>query len=193
MNWCRAALLSLLLVMANAGAALADDAEQQIGEFIPSKSPQPAPEVSFVDAEGKTVPLSQFKGMAVLVNLWATWCQPCIEEMPALDRLQESLGDKLTVLAISQDHGGSKIVQPFVNKLGLKNLKIFLDPKAKFGDAFKVYGLPTSILIDDAGKVRGRVVGIADWDDDEVRAKIEPFLSSTQPTEPGPALKSSAR
>jgi thiol-disulfide isomerase/thioredoxin len=191
MNWCRAALLSLLLVMMNTASALAaDNAEQQLGEFIPTKTPQPAPDVSFVDADGKMVPLSQFKGKPVLVNLWATWCQPCVEEMPALDRLQESLGDKLTVLAISEDHGGSKVVQAFVNKLGFPNLKIFLDPSGKFGDAFKVYGLPTSIMIDDAGKVRGRVVGIADWDDDAVRAKIAPFLT---PTDSGDTLKSSSR
>jgi len=193
MNWCRAALV-LLVVVAGAGPADAKDNDSglgHLGEFIPLKSPQPAPDVSFIDADGKSVPLSQFKGKPVLVNLWATWCHPCVEEMPLLDALQKSLGDKLTVLAISEDRGGTKVVQPFVDKLGLANLKIFLDPTGAFGDAFKVEGLPTSILIDDAGNVRGRVLGEAEWDTPKMLSIIEPYFSAKN--KPGEPVKASAR
>jgi thiol-disulfide isomerase/thioredoxin len=192
MKGCRAALVSLLLLVGAVGSVAADDSgsgRMKLGEFIPTPTPRPAPAVSFVDAAGKTFPLSQFKGKPVLVNLWATWCRPCVEEMPSLNGLQQRLGDRLTVLAISEDRGGNKVVQRFVDRLGLTNLKIFLDPEGAFGRAFAVHGLPTTILIDVTGKVRGRILGQADWSAPKMLDAIKPFLS---PKEPSATAKRSA-
>jgi thiol-disulfide isomerase/thioredoxin len=178
---CAAALMILLLVQ-TAGSAAEGEAgapnRAQLGEFVPASRPFPAPSVSFSDPAGNTVGLSDFRGTAVLVNLWATWCEPCLREMPSLDRLQSRFGGRITVVAISEDRGGSKIVEPFIAKLGLKSVKTYLDPKSAVGQAFEVRGLPTSLLIDREGKVAGRVEGAADWDSPKILGPIEPLLTA---------------
>ena len=188
------ALLALLPYLpAAVPIARAEPAADQapLGQFVPSSPPRPAPQIGFTDPDGKAVSLGDFAGKLVLVNLWATWCAPCRREMPSLDRLQTRLGDKITVLAISEDMGGSKAVAPFVAHLGLKALKTYLDPKNAVDQAFKVDGLPTSLLIDRQGRVLGRVEGEAEWDSPKMLAVIEPFLApddivktSLQPAHP---------
>jgi thiol-disulfide isomerase/thioredoxin len=112
-----------------------------------------------------------------LLNLWATWCGPCRREMPSLERLQTRLGDKIKVLAISEDIAGNKAVAPFVAKLGLKAIKTYLDPKSTLTQAFKVDGLPTTFLIDRRGQILGRVEGEAEWDSSKMLSVIEALLS----------------
>jgi thiol-disulfide isomerase/thioredoxin len=145
---------------ASAGVTPADTA---IGKFTPLDTPLPAPEVSFTDHSGATVRLADFRGHAVLVNLWATWCGPCVKEMPSLARLQAKLGD-LTVLAISEDRRGAELVDPFLAKLAITGLATYLDPKSAVGHAFGVVGLPTSFLIDRDGRILGALEGGAEWD-----------------------------
>jgi thiol-disulfide isomerase/thioredoxin len=171
------AAIVLLLTLSPAPAA--EDGKMRIGEFIPLTPPQPAPEVSFTDADGNPATFADFKGRPILVNLWATWCEPCLREMPSLDRLRAKFDDKLTVLAISEDRGGGKIVNPFVAKLELGKLKIYLDPKSDVGRAFGVRGLPTSIVIDAEGRVVGRVEGAAEWDSAKMLGVIEPLLKAS--------------
>jgi thiol-disulfide isomerase/thioredoxin len=133
-------------------------------QFIPTNPPRPAPEIGFADSAGKSLSLADFRGRIVLVNLWATWCEPCIREMPSLDRLRAALPDRdLAIVVVSQDRGGDKVVAPFFTKLGLK-LETYLDPKSTVGHAFEVRGLPTTILIDREGRELGRVEGALDWD-----------------------------
>lgn len=175
-----AALLALVMVLpaaiSTARAELAAD-QAPLGQFVPATPPQPVPKVDFTDAAGRAVSLDDFAGKLVLVNLWATWCAPCRREMPSLEQLQTRLGDKLAILAISEDIGGSKAVAPFVAKLGLKALKVYLDPKNAVSQAFKVDGLPTSLLIDRRGRVLGRVEGEADWVSPKMLAVIGPLLT----------------
>ncbi len=172
-----AVLLAVLLALPGGfSIAPAVGAEAPLGQFIPASPPRPSPQVSFSDPTGKAVSLEDFAGKLVLVNLWATWCAPCREEMPSLARLQTRLGDKITILAISEDMGGGKAVEPFIAKLGLKEVKTYLDPKNAVGQAFKVDGLPTSFLIDRQGRVLGRVEGGAEWDSPKMLAVIEPLL-----------------
>ena len=178
------AALLLPLVLAGAGTAVENGAltpeRPQLGEFIPNSPPMPAPTISLVDLAGNTISLSEFAGRLVLINLWATWCEPCLREMPSLERMQSRLGDKITVVAISQDRGGGKTVEPFINKLGLKSFKTYLDPKSDAGRAFKVAGLPTSILIDRDGKVLGRVEGAAEWDSPKLLGVLKSFLGGDE-------------
>jgi thiol-disulfide isomerase/thioredoxin len=171
--------LALLLALPIGGRAVEPGASEpvRLGEFVPVSPPQPAPHISFGDLAGNTVDLSEFKGKLVLVNLWATWCEPCLREMPSLERMQSQLGDKIAVAAISEDRGGGKIVGPFVAKLGLKFVTAYLDPKSTVGRAFSVQGLPTSILIDRSGRVVGRVAGAAEWDSAEMLEILKSFLS----------------
>jgi thiol-disulfide isomerase/thioredoxin len=147
-----------------------------LGQFTPLDPPRPAPEASFADRDGTPRRLVDFRGRWVLVNLWATWCAPCVREMPSLDRLQAKLGSRLTVLAISEDRGGASVVDPFLDKLGLAALAIYLDPKGGVGQALGAQGLPTSLLIDDQGRLRGSLEGAAEWDSPKMVATLERYL-----------------
>ena len=175
---------AILLVASTIGpVARADDTDQmKLGEFIPAASPQPTPEISLTDLDGKPIALDDFKGKVVLLNLWATWCQPCIKEMPSLVDLQKKFGSALTVVAVSEDHGGEVIVKLFVQKLGLDALKIGLDPKSTAARAFEARGLPSSFLIGADGKVLGKVEGAADWSSDKLRAAIAKYLPAAKPS-----------
>jgi thiol-disulfide isomerase/thioredoxin len=172
--------LVLLLALSSAAA----DEKLRLGEFIPVSPPQPVPEVAFTDADGKPASLADFAGKPTVVNLWATWCQPCLKEMPSLERLQAKLAGKMTVAAVSQDRAGGKLVNPFVAEQKLQGLKIYLDPKGDVARAFEVRGLPTSIVLNRAGRVVGKVEGPAEWDADKMMAVLGPLLDS-----PGGALQ----
>jgi thiol-disulfide isomerase/thioredoxin len=170
--------VAVALLLAVAVAFAAGPAEFKAGEFIPLKPPQPAPEVAFTDTAGNPAAFADFKGKLLLVNLWATWCQPCLREMPSLEKLQASQGDLLTVVAISEDRGGAKVVEPFVAKLGLDKVKVYLDPKSEVGHVFAVRGLPTTVVIDPKGQLVGRVEGAAEWDMPKMLMALKPFLPS---------------
>ena len=184
MRWSRAFASLFLLILAGGGSPAEDRPGEPerapLGEFIPASPLLPAPAISFVDLAGNTVSLSEFTGKIVLVNLWATWCEPCLREMPSLERVQSRLGDKIAVVAISEDHGGSKTVEPFIDKLGLKSVKIYLDPKSAIERALKVRGLPTSFLIDREGRVLGRVEGAAEWDAPKLLEILKSFLGDDE-------------
>src|SRR5258707_9625974 len=170
--------VAVALLVALSAAAAAEEEKLRLGEFIAESAPQPAPETAFTDADGKPVSFADFKGKPVVVNLWATWCKPCLQEMPSLDRLQAKLDDKLAIVAVSEDRGGAQRVGPFVAAMGLQKLKIYLDPQSDVGHAFNVRGLPTSIVIDARGRVVGRVEGAAEWDSEAMLAALKPFLES---------------
>lgn len=141
-------------------------------KFTPTL-PRPAPDLAFVDAEGRTARLDDFVGQTVLLNLWATWCAPCVKEMPALDRLQAKLGGAdFQVIALSLDAKGAEVVDPFFEKAGLTSLAKYYDPTSAAMEAFRPPGLPTSILIDAQGREIGRVLGDAAWDSPEAEALI---------------------
>jgi len=181
MKWTVAAALVFLLAAPALGAADEGEADMpdrtKLGEFVPSSQPFTAPAISLADTNGHSVELSELRGKLVLVNLWATWCEPCLREMPSLERLQSRLGERIAVLAVSEDRGGNKTVEPFIAKLGLKSVKIYIDPKSEVGHAFGARGLPTSFLIDREGKVLGRVEGAAEWDSPKILGVLEHLLS----------------
>ena len=137
-----------------------------IDNFIAAREILPAPATPFLDEAGQTLTLERFRGKVVVLNLWATWCTPCVAEMPMLDRLQRQLdGLGVVVVALSIDHGGPKMVKDFFQEHGIKNLGVYVDPTMHAQSDFRVIGLPTTILIDREGRDRGRIVGPAEWDD----------------------------
>lgn len=161
-----------------------------LGEFTPLDPPRPAPALSFESRDGKTLHLADFRGRVVLVNLWATWCAPCVREMPSLDRLQARLGDRLAVLAISEDRGAGHVVEPFLEKLGLERLVVYLDPATAAQQAFAVRGLPSSFLIDRDGRILGSLEGAAEWDAPAMVQRLERYL---KPGEDSGLIKTSAK
>jgi thiol-disulfide isomerase/thioredoxin len=133
--------------------------------FVFKDTPTALPPFTFTDAEGNDRTLDDWRGKVVLLNLWATWCAPCIREMPHLDRLKASLGsNKFDVLAISVDRGGPAKPRAFRDKAKIKHLKFYQDPTAKLGFALKVIGMPVTLLLDTQGREIGRLVGPAEWD-----------------------------
>lgn len=148
------------------------------GSFLPPEGRQPVPALVFLDAEGREVPLSEFRGRVVLLNLWATWCGPCVREMPSLDALQVRLGGPdFAVVALSQDRGGAEVVRKFYEDYDLANLDVWLDKANAAGRALKTRGLPTTVLIDAQGREVGRVEGAEEWDAPEMVERIEAVIA----------------
>ncbi len=148
-----------------------------VTNFTPFDPLRPAPEATFADDGGKEVRLADFRGKVVLLNFWATWCVPCVTEMPALDRLQAALGAAgLEVVALSQDRDGVPAVVRFYEKYDFGNLAIYVDPKAAVATGLKIGVLPTTLLIDREGRLVGQLVGAAEWDAPEAQALIRHYL-----------------
>ena len=132
-----------------------------------------ASDVGFTDAEGSPLTLADFKGKGVVVNLWATWCGPCVREMPSLNRLQEQVAaDDILVVTISSDREGMAKVAPFMAKHGLDNLDPYLDPKGDFTRSLSGRGLPRTYIFNAAGELAASYVGPAEWDAPELVAAV---------------------
>ncbi len=142
-----------------------------------------APALSFKGPDGQAMTLADFKGRALALNLWATWCVPCRAEMPSLDRLQaKSGGPAFEVVAVNVDTARLDRPAAFLNEIGVKNLKRYADPS---GDAFETLrlagsalGLPTTLLIDADGCQLGVVAGPANWESADAAAAVK-ALSGT--------------
>ena len=146
--------------------------------------PVPAPEAAIQDGDGKSLTLAVFWGRVVLLNFWATWCAPCVHEMPTLDAVQADLRDEgLAVVAVSLDRGGRKVVAPFYAAHELDNLEIYLDPKGSFARAYGMRGLPTTMLVDRQGRIVGAMQGPADWDGPEAVDLIRHYLNQATPAD----------
>lgn len=146
--------------------------------FAIDAAPKPLPEVQFVDGDGRPRALADFRGRMVLLNIWATWCAPCRREMPTLDRLQAELGGPdFEVVALSLDRAGSGVVRTFYDEVGVKHLALYTDSSGRAARELHARGLPTTLLIDRAGRELGRLVGPAEWDTAEMVAFIRSHLA----------------
>lgn len=125
------------------------------------------PEVAFSTADGGEKTLAEFAGRGVLVNFWATWCAPCVREMPELDHIKKELAPAgIDVIAVSMDRGGHKAVGDFYKRLEIKNLESLV-ATAKDGSTLKIRGLPTTLLIDPKGREVARIVGLFKYESPE--------------------------
>jgi thiol-disulfide isomerase/thioredoxin len=155
------------------GPAAGPEFRGALGPFVLHPAPASVPDLSFTGGDGKPLTLADFKGRVVLLNLWATWCGPCVEEMPSLDRLQARLGGPdFTVLALSLDRQGPSLVAPFLEKLAVRNLAMYLDTGNAAMRALKIRGLPTTVLLDRDGREVGRIEGAAAWDSPAAEALV---------------------
>lgn len=143
-----------------------------------SKAGSELPDYLFRDAEGKELSLARFKGNPILVNLWATWCAPCVAEMPQLDRIAAShTNSGLQVLPISQDIMEADKVLGFFNAKGFRHIQPWLDADNAFGFGYGGGVLPLSVLYSREGKEVARVVGAPDWESAEAQALLEEAIN----------------
>ena len=141
--------------------------------------PLDLPEFTFAGADGKPKSLADFRGKIVLLNIWATWCVPCREEMPALDALETKLGGKdFAVVAVNIDKGGPEKAAAFLKETGATHLTLYTDASGKLFSTLKAVGMPTTLLIDRDGKEIARLVGPADWASPEAVAVIEAAIAA---------------
>ena len=128
----------------------------------------PAPAFTFPGLDGKMVSLTDYKGKVVFLNIWATWCPPCREEMPSMEKLYQRLkGEDFEILAVSVDATGARAVGPFMKKLGL-GFPALLDTGGKIQNLYGTTGLPESYIIGREGVVEEIVIGPKDWSTPEV-------------------------
>ena len=138
------------------------------------EAPRELPELRFVGGEQNAVALSDFRGRTVLLNLWATWCPPCVEEMPMLDALQAELGGpNFEVVALSVDRGGVAPIRAFYERIDVERLDVYVDPSAMAVEELGALGLPTTLLIDPNGREIARLAGPAVWNSPAMIAFLE--------------------
>ncbi|MGH8434383.1 MAG: redoxin family protein [Pseudomonas sp.] len=171
-------LIALFLSSGSQGAEQTAEISTRAGLII-WPEPKPVSEVTFVDGEGKPHRLADFKGKVVLLNVWATWCGPCRQEMPTLDRLQAKLGGSdFQVLALSIDQDGVQVVRDFYREIGIQHLKLYIDDSAQAIQCLDVFGLPATLVLDRQGREVGRKLGAAEWDSPEVIEYLQEVIAS---------------
>ncbi len=145
--------------------------------FIVADKLMAAPQSVFLDERGNEVTFSDFKGKVILVNLWATWCAPCIKEMPDLNDLQKAMeGTNFQIILISENQDGIESSIKFLKDNNISHLKTYIDPKRKIARTLKANALPTSVLFDQNGNEVGRLVGPALWNSEDAMNMINYFL-----------------
>jgi peroxiredoxin len=169
-------LLVLLVVPGLTAAQPKDSDPFKALELIRPSRVQPAKEFTAPTPDGKSLRLSDSKGKVVFLNFWATWCPPCREEMPAMERLYQRYKDKgLVVLALSIDVEGAPVVIPFVKEHNF-SFPVGLDPKMTVADKYGVRALPSTFLVDRKGNLAAMAIGPRQWDGKSAHALIELLL-----------------
>jgi len=135
-----------------------------IETLIRTDPPAPLPPARMVDGAGVSHGVAEFAGSGLVINLWATWCVPCVAELPALAVLAARLKEaSVRVLALSSDRGGAPVVEAFYRAHAIEGLAVWLDPKGEAAQAWGARGIPTTLIVDRAGRERGRLEGAVDW------------------------------
>ncbi|WP_236643642.1 TlpA family protein disulfide reductase [Flavisphingopyxis soli] len=145
-----------------------------------SHADETAPAALFTAPDGKPARLADFRGKPLVVNLWATWCAPCIKEMPTLDALAVREGEAATVLVVSQDLTGEKAVAPFFAQRKFKRLEPYLDTENALATALAAQTLPVTVIYDARGIEVARVVGAMSWDGDRAAGLLDEADKATQ-------------
>tara|TARA_B100001996_G_scaffold378579_1_gene362958 strand:+ start:579 stop:1172 length:594 start_codon:yes stop_codon:yes gene_type:complete len=159
--------ISRPLAKTKAGSCV--DANRTPKKFQATTTTEKFTKHTFNGIQGAKKNIEDYLGKKIILNIWATWCAPCLKELPQLDSLKKILrDDKIEVLAISIDKSGGSIVKKFFHLNDIKNLEILSDPSGKILKKIKIRGIPTTILINSKGYEIGRVEGIMEWNSPKV-------------------------
>jgi peroxiredoxin len=159
---------------------LGSESGMQSGEQMPPiAAGDRAAEFSLHDLNGNTVSLTSLRGKVIFLNIWATWCEPCREEMPSMETLyNEFKGNKdFVILAVSQDRGGKDAVKSYIDKNGY-HFHVLLDPDNKLSDSYDVSGVPETFIIDRHGRIVAHHMGAFDWSRSDVHEALEELLDA---------------
>jgi thiol-disulfide isomerase/thioredoxin len=169
-----------------AGVAAAADVDQTKPFNIETvEPPQPAPDLGFLDRAGHETSLANFRGRVVVLNLWATWCLPCIAEMPSLDRLAARLADApFSVVAVALDREGKRPVDAFYRRAGIAALPQYFDPRGRLAKDVGAAGLPMTLVIDHEGREIGRLSGSNDWSSPAALDYLMPLIGRARSPSP---------
>ncbi len=148
-----------------------------IGDYYAFNPPQKAPPMVFGDASGLRRHLGDMAGKVVLLNFWATWCAPCLVEMPGLDGLQARSPGDLVVLALCTNLRSARSVADFYATHGLTRLGVYFDPTGQDLGNWALATIPTSFVVDRAGRVRGILPGAAAWNSPAAAALMNYYLA----------------
>lgn len=143
------------------------------------------PQFTFKDGSGKELQLQTLKGKPLVLNLWATWCGPCVAELPSLQKLAAGRRDRLQVVIVSQDMGKPEAVAEFLKQRGITNLGGWLDPENQLASHYQVETLPTTIFYDAHGREQWRWVGGRDWQSAETAKLLGAEPASPEPGDDG--------
>ena len=169
-------------LLANAASAQAQNGLPNLAWLDP---PREAPVVEYLVENGATQTLEAFRGKVVVLNFWATWCPPCVAEMPYLDELAASHGgDYLAVVTMAMERASEARILEFYDRIGASHLGIYRDPDMTLARSMRVFGLPTTVLIDHQGKVVAQLVGEADWSSQAALADILPLVEAARQASP---------
>ena len=158
----------ILVAMLTAGVGVIVMLQLKDYSFNPAGDPlpginAPAPNFTFPNLDGNKVSLTDYRGKVVLLNIWATWCAPCVAEMPSMQKLYQELKDEgFLILAVSLDESGVEVVKPFVEKHKL-DFPVLLDTKGEIKSLYQITGIPESFVIDKSGALVEKIVGPRDW------------------------------
>lgn len=188
--WCRlAALVGWALACTNLLTVVDRDAiaAEAPPDMAVHETPRSVEPFEFRDGAGNEYTLDDFRSRVVVLNLWATWCPPCREEMPTLDQLQERLGGAdFEVVALSLDRRGESVVRKFYDDIGVEHLRLYLASGMDLISRLRAPGLPTTLVLDRRGREVARVVGKADWATPRMIRYLRRLIER-EPAEDGPA------
>lgn len=177
--WMGTAIVSGVIFLISPAHASGDPAmcipkDESLAAIKPLDAPAELPPLTFKTADDSDVTLADHSGRGVVLNFWATWCAPCVREMPELDRLNAALApDGIDVLTASMDRGGHPVIAAFYEKIGITNLAALHDPKGAAARALGIRGLPTTLIIAPDGREVARIEGIHHYDTDATKAYLK--------------------
>jgi thiol-disulfide isomerase/thioredoxin len=171
MLWRLCAILLLVLLPAPAKAGYFAET------LSPIDPPREVPSLTFTDANGQTLSPDDFHGRVVVLNLWATWCAPCAAEMPKLDALRKRFGDRLAIVALTEDHDGLAAAKAFYHFHDFDGMPVYADTSGNAARALKAPALPVTLVLDAEGREIARADGAADWSSPAITGFIAAHLS----------------
>lgn len=171
------------LALAGAAAPAGPPLEGDFGRrYRVIAQPETAPDYAFREHGGREWGFVELRGRVILAMFWATWCPVCGREVPKLDRLQARLGQEgLVVIALAQDRGGPELVERWFAERGVRHLRVFHDPGSILARTVGIRGLPTTFVIDKAGRMVGVIEGPGAWDSPEAAALLRHYLAAPDP------------